>query len=359
MARYNLKALTKRKHKVRDILFLERGSLMIRKRFISMFILIVGMVLLLAACGGGGKTKIAIGPPASATNTMSKVILGAYGIEDGDYEEFQEGFGDAADLVQDGNIDISVGVLGLPAASIESLQASTGDVILLEIDEDKIAQIEEESGYQKYIIPQDSYDFLESDVTTVAAYAVMVANTDTIDEELGYELARIMVENASEVTHAQAEHMTLENALNGADGLPLHPGAARYYEEQGISFDNPIAELSADAGSRKDEFVLGTGSQGGTYYPLGGEIANVWNSHLDTNYTNVETGASIENLATIGEGNMDLGMTVHVPARDALNGEGEFDSPIENFAFIGHVYPEIVQVVTREATGIKSYDDIK
>lgn len=332
---------------------------MIRKRLVGMTIVIVGMVLLLAACGGGSKTKIAIGPPASATNTMSKVILSAYGIEEGDYEEFQEGFGDAADLVQDGNIDISVGVLGLPAGSIESLHASTGDVILLEIDEDKIPQIEEESGYQKYVIPEDSYDFLDSDITTVAAYAVMVANTDTIDEELGYELARIMVEHADEVTHAQAEHMTLENALNGAEGLPMHPGAAKYYEEQGISFDNPIAEVTADPSDRKDEFVLGTGSQGGTYYPLGGEIANVWNNHLDTNYTNVETGASIENLATIGEGNMDLGMTVHVPAQDALNGEGEFDAPIENFAFIGHIYPEVVQVVTREATGIKSYEDIK
>src|SRR5690625_4156552 len=333
---------------------------MTRKRLIGIVTLLVGMALFLAACGGGGKTKIAIGPPASATNTLSKVILDAYGIGSDDYEEFQEGFGDAADLVQDGNIDISVGVLGLPAASIESLQATTGDVVMLSIDDDKIDQIEAESGYQKYIIPQDSYDFLESDITTVAAYAVMVGSTDTIDEELGYELARIMVEHADEITHAQAAHMTLENALSGAEGLPMHPGAARYYEEQGISFDNPIADISADASDRKDEFVLGTGSQGGTYYPLGGEIANVWNNHLDTNYTNVETGASIENLATINEGNMDLGMTVHVPALDALNGEGEFDgAPVENFAFIGHIYPEIVQVVTRETTGIKSYDDIK
>src|SRR5690625_1280027 len=118
---------------------------MIRKRLIGMSIVIVGMVLLLAACGGGGKTKIAIGPPASATNTMSKVILKAYGIEEGDYEEFQEGFGDAADLVQDGNIDISVGVLGLPAASIESLQASTGDVIMLGLSDEVIEKIESNS----------------------------------------------------------------------------------------------------------------------------------------------------------------------------------------------------------------------
>src|SRR5690625_7986720 len=105
---------------------------MIRKRFISLFMLIVGMALLLAACGGGGgNTKIAIGPPASATNTMSKVILGAYDIGEDDYEEFQEGFGDAADLVQDGNMDISVGVLGLLAGRMEGLQASLGNVVFL------------------------------------------------------------------------------------------------------------------------------------------------------------------------------------------------------------------------------------
>src|SRR5690625_5867554 len=98
---------------------------MSKSRFLTFMFVLVGAILVLAACGDstggkGGKAKIAIGPPASATNTVSKVILAAYGVEEGDYEEFQEGFGDAADLVQDGNIDISVGVLGLPAGSIES-----------------------------------------------------------------------------------------------------------------------------------------------------------------------------------------------------------------------------------------------
>ena len=72
------------------------------------------MVLVLSACGGG-KKNIAIGPPASETNNVSKLILEAYGIEDGDYKAYQEGFGDAADGVQDGNIDVSIGILGLPA----------------------------------------------------------------------------------------------------------------------------------------------------------------------------------------------------------------------------------------------------
>lgn len=325
-----------------------------------MFSILVALTFLLAACGGGGeKAKIAIGPVASETNSISKVILEAHGIGEDDYEEYQEGFGDAADGVQDGNIDISIGLLGLPAGSIESLQASTGDVKMLSLSDEAIDEIESESDYKRYTIPSDSYDFLDKDVETVTAYAVMIGNTDTIDEELGYELAKIMVENADEVTHAQAEHLTLENALSGAEGLPIHPGAKRYYEEQGLTVDNPVAELSADEGDRKSELVLGTGSQGGTYYPLGGEIANVWNEHVDINVTNMETGASVENLASIGDGDMDLGMAVHVPSLAALDGEGDFDgNPIDNFAFIGHIYPEVVQMVTREATEIESLDSL-
>jgi len=330
-----------------------------KKRLVGLAVLFVSVALMLGGCGGGDQAKIAIGPPGSATNTMTKEIFSAYGIESDDYEEYQEGFGDAADLVQDGNIDISVGVLGLPASNIEDLQASTGDAVMLGLSDEAIEEIESESEYEHYTIPEDAYDFLDEDVETVAAYAVMMANTDTVDEELGYELARIMVEHADEVTHSQATHMTIENALNGADDLPLHPGAAKYYEEQGIEFDNPIADVSADEGDRKDEFILGTGSQGGTYYPLGGEIANVWNNHLEENYTNQETGASVENLVMMSDGEMDLGMTVHAPALDAMEGVGDFDEPIENVAFIGHVYPEIIQIVTREETGIESIEDIK
>lgn len=344
---------------------------MSKSRLLTFFTMLVSIVFVLAACGGeeaggdaeqssGSDARIAIGPPGSETNSISKVLLAAHGLEDGDYQAFQEGFGDAADGVQDGNIDITMGVLGLPAGSIESLQASTGDVVMLSMDDDAIEDLEANTPYERYTISKDSYEFLEDDVDTIAAYAVMVANTDTIDEELGYELARIMAEHADEVTHAQAGEMNLENALDGAEGLPIHPGAKRYYEEQGLTVDNPVAEVAADEANRKAEFILGTGSQGGTYYPLGGEIANVWNEYLDSNFTNTETGASTENLGSIGSGNMDVGMTVHVPALDAVNGEGDFDgNAIDNVAFIGHIYPEVVQIITRESTGITSLSELK
>src|SRR5699024_2163260 len=138
------------------------------------------------------------------------------------------------------------------------------------------------------------YEFMEDDVETVAAYAILMGNTNTIDEDLGYELAKSMIENADENTHAQAEQMTLDNALNGAEDLPMHPGAAKYYEEQGLDFDNTIAELDVD--EEKTEYVLGTGSQGGTYYPLGGEMVNIWNDHWNGGLTTTKQVASMRTL---------------------------------------------------------------
>ena len=73
----------------------------------------------------------------------------------------------------------------------------------------------------------------------------------------------------------------------------------------------------------------------------------------------METGASLENLATIARGRMDVGMSVHVPALDAVNGTGQFKGrKVENVSFLGHVYPEVVQIVTRKKTGINNLSDL-
>lgn len=182
--------------------------------------ILVGTIILsttffLTACIGG-KTDIAVGPPGSATNDLSESILEAYDIGGGDYSEFQERFGDAADEVQDGNIDVSIGVLGTPAGNVENLQASTGDVKLLGLSDEVIDSVEKDTGYESFTISEDTYDFMDDEVETVAGYAVLMGNTNTVDDDLAYNLAKLMIENADENTHAQSDQMTLDHALRGS-----------------------------------------------------------------------------------------------------------------------------------------------
>nr|WP_244516686.1 TAXI family TRAP transporter solute-binding subunit [Alkalicoccus daliensis] len=177
--------------------------------------------------------SIAIGPPGSGTQAAARLILEAYGLEEGDYEAFEEGFDDAQGRIQDGQLDASFGLLGLPAGGIEELAVSA-DVELLSLTDEGIAYVEENSGYAAFDIPGDSYDFMEEDVQAITAYAILVGSLDTIDEELGYEITKAMFENTGDIAHPQGEAITEEDALNGSDGLPMHPGAERYFEEAGI-----------------------------------------------------------------------------------------------------------------------------
>lgn len=178
--------------------------------------------------------RVAIGPPGSGTQAATIMVLEAYGLKEGDYEAYQEGFGDAKSKLQDGTIDASFGLLGLPDAGIDELQASVNDVKFLPISDEAIEYIEENSGYSAYTIEAGAYEWLEEDIPAASAFAVLVANTDTVDDDLAYQLAKVMLENSSENTHPQAKHMTEENALNGLGDLPLHPGAEKYYQEIGI-----------------------------------------------------------------------------------------------------------------------------
>ncbi|WP_245680528.1 TAXI family TRAP transporter solute-binding subunit [Bacillus marinisedimentorum] len=178
--------------------------------------------------------KVAIGPPGSGTQAAAKQILEAYGLSDGDYEAFEEGFGDAKKKLQDGQLDATFGFLGLPAASVDELYAATKDVKYLEIEGDALNSLLENTDYQEFTIEADTFEWLEEPVATVTAYAILVGSTNQISEELGYQITKAMIENSGDISHEQGAHITEENALKGSEGLPMHPGAEKYYKEIGL-----------------------------------------------------------------------------------------------------------------------------
>lgn len=176
--------------------------------------------------------KVAVGPPGGATREAADLVLNAYGIEN--YQAIEEEFDTAKAKLQDGNIDASIEVLGVPASSVQELQAATGGVRLIPIEQEAVQNIEEKSAYQAYEIPQDAYDFLDGPVPTVSAFACLYGSTNQVSEDLGYQLTKTLYENADQITLAQARFIKQEDALTGRGDVPLHPGAERYFREVGI-----------------------------------------------------------------------------------------------------------------------------
>lgn len=113
----------------------------------------------------------------------------------------------------------------------------------------------------------------------------------------------------------------------------------------------------ADAGS--DFLTMATGSTGGTYFPLGGAMAQVWTNEIDGMRVSTQaTGASVENLRLLDSGEVDLIMAVNGVAANAVAGEGDFEGEDHDIAFLGNVYGEVNQIVARADAGITTVEDL-
>ena len=112
---------------------------------------------------------------------------------------------------------------------------------------------------------------------------------------------------------------------------------------------------------QKTNLILATGGTSGTYYPFGGAMAQIFNSKVaNMNVTAQATGASVENLKLIGKKEAELAIVQNDMTDYAYNGAEAFkDGKVENVRAIATLYPEVIQIVATEDSGINTVLDIK
>ncbi|WP_017755288.1 TAXI family TRAP transporter solute-binding subunit [Calidifontibacillus oryziterrae] len=121
------------------------------------------------------------------------------------------------------------------------------------------------------------------------------------------------------------------------------------------------SEGEAPAQTEAPKFMsLLTGGTGGTYYPLGGSLANIISDATGIQ-TNAEvSGASAENMTTLKDGNAEIAFSQTDIASYAKEGKLMFEgNVVDNVQAIGTLYPETIQIVTTAKSGIKSVEDLK
>jgi uncharacterized protein len=124
--------------------------------------------------------------------------------------------------------------------------------------------------------------------------------------------------------------------------------------------------LSAAAASGSSAFAqakffrIGTGGTGGTYYPIGGLIANAI-SDAALNASAVATNGSVANVNGIVGGSMESGFSQADVASWAYTGTGIYEGKpkVEELRAIANLYPESVHIVVKKGGGIKSIADLK
>ena len=115
-------------------------------------------------------------------------------------------------------------------------------------------------------------------------------------------------------------------------------------------------ESSCDAGEGRVN--IATGNSTGVYYVVGGGLAQLINNTTDLQASAAETGASVQNIQQLVAGDYDIAFALADTASDAVNGNGDFESP-EDVSTIGRIYSNYTQVIVSADSGIDSVEDFK
>ena len=178
-----------------------------------------------------GKT-VSIGEEESGTEQNAKQILAAYGLDEKLVKEVNLNYTDAAKQLQSGEIDALFCTSGVKTEMIEELANSCG-IALLPVDGSAAARLlAAYPAYSQGVIPAGSYNGQDQDVPTIGVKAVLLAS-DELSENTVKALTKTLYDG---VDTLQAE-LGLPLELGPADkiGVPVHAGAAAYYQENGMA----------------------------------------------------------------------------------------------------------------------------
>lgn len=183
--------------------------------------------------------RVGIAQAGSGTQIAVELIIGDHGVNRDNIDEAELNNSQSAERLADGQLDAYFYAAGTPVAAMIQLDNTKG-MELYSFTDEEVAQANATVPY--YIpskIPAGTYPGVTYDVNTVAVSGIFVTNAN-VDEELIYGITKAMWSKTARKLldngHPKGKVITLETALDGVAGIgvPLHPGAERFYREIGV-----------------------------------------------------------------------------------------------------------------------------
>ncbi len=180
-----------------------------------------------------GKT-VSVGSPGSGTEVIALRLLQVAGVDpDEDITKRGLGVGESVQAMRDGSIDAFFWSGGVPTGAVTDL-ATTDDIRLLALDaylEDMRAEFGE--AYAEAEVEDDEYEGVPGTST------IGVPNLLMVHESMSIDLAAAVTQALYDGKDRLATVVPAAESLDPAKGqevvspVELHPGAQRYYEENG------------------------------------------------------------------------------------------------------------------------------
>lgn len=182
--------------------------------------------------------RVGVGAANSGVELNARMIYEAYGMTYADSTVDYLSYGEAIDQMKNGQCDAAFVTSGLPNGTIMEL-ATSYDMEIVPIDgagRDKL--IEKYPFFSKTIVPANTYNN-DKDVESVFVYNIMLVNSKLSDDVV-YDMINVIFENIATI---KASHNAANKNIDLSFGvedvrIPLHPGAAKFWQEKGFATPN-------------------------------------------------------------------------------------------------------------------------
>jgi len=179
--------------------------------------------------------RVNVGSPGSGSAANSTIILEGLGIYD-KVKINNLSFGDAGRAVGDGQMD-ALGMSGAPMAAVVTLEASH-KIRVLEFSDAEFKKIFTQSPfYYKTTLPAGVYKSWNKPTDLIAFQVYWIAH-EKFDPEAVYKMLKVAYDPSNKdylkSVHRQFGGMSAALQPMKGLGIPLHPGAVKYWKEKGM-----------------------------------------------------------------------------------------------------------------------------
>ena len=140
--------------------------------------------------------------------------------------------------IKERKIDAFFWVGGVPTAAITDLATTPGIRIRLLDHAEALDALTRKYGplYVKGLIAPTSYPGMDKPVENIDVWNLLVTD-DRMSDQMAYDIVKTLMERKAELVavHKEAANIDLRYQNIGSP-LPYHPGARKYFEEQGVRF---------------------------------------------------------------------------------------------------------------------------